>query len=291
MKVKAYTLNTFAKSIEGGNAAGVVPNADSLSECEMRKIAAILGFSETAFVMKSDRADFKVRFFTPNEEVDLCGHATIGTYFTLASLGYIKPGKYSQETGAGVLGIEVKRDLSIMMNQPVPVFYQTIDKEEIADSLGITAAEMPEDLPAQIVSTGLKDIMVPIRNMAALNSIVPDLKKIEEISRRYNAVGYHVFTLESLCCSTAHCRNFAPLYGIPEESATGTSNGALACYLFKYGKIDCGRAGSIVFEQGYTMKKPSEILVSLAVEGEEILEVRVGGKALNLSAIEVELDR
>lgn len=83
MKINAYTLNSFAKTKEGGNPAGVVTNADSLSEEEMRKIAAVLGFSETAFVLKSNAADFKVRFFTPNEEVDLCGHATIATFLLL----------------------------------------------------------------------------------------------------------------------------------------------------------------------------------------------------------------
>ena len=81
MKVKVYILNSFAETAEGGNLAGVVFHADSLTEVDMRKIAAKLGFSETAFVMASDKADFRIRFFTPNEEVDLCGHATIGTFF------------------------------------------------------------------------------------------------------------------------------------------------------------------------------------------------------------------
>ena len=131
-------------------------NADSLSENDMKKIAGILGLSETAFVMKSELADFKVRFFTPTEEVDLCGHATIGTFFTLLNEGYIKPGNYTQETKAGVLNVEVKKDLSIMMNQTPPNFYEVIDKSEIADSLNINIDEIHEKLPVQIVSTGLR---------------------------------------------------------------------------------------------------------------------------------------
>jgi PhzF family phenazine biosynthesis protein len=289
MKIKAYTLNSFAKSIEGGNPAGVVLNADALSENDMKKIAGIIGFSETAFVMKSDLADFKVRFFTPNEEVDLCGHATVATFYALSSQGYIKLGKYSQETKAGVLNVELKEDLSIMMDQNTPSYYEIISKEEIAESLNITTAEMLEDLPVQIVSTGLRDILVPVKNMDILNSINPDFKKVAEISSKYNTIGYHIFTLESLNGSNAHCRNLAPLYGIPEESATGTSNGALACYLFKYGKISNDHAAHIVVEQGYSMKKPSEIVVALTTEEKEILEVKVGGKALNLSEIEVEI--
>ena len=289
MKVKVYRINVFAKSIEGGNPAGVVLNGDALSEEDMKKIASIVGFSETAFVMKSECADFKVRFFTPNEEVDLCGHATIGTYFTLLIQGHIKPGNYTQETKAGVLNVEVKEDLSIMMNQAIPSFYEIINKEEIADSLNISLAEMHEDLPVQIVSTGLRDIIIPIKTMDILNSIKPNFKKVEEISRKYNVIGYHIFTLESLYASTSHCRNLAPLYEIPEESATGTSNGALGSYLFNYGKIDCHQAENIVFEQGYAMKKPSEIIVALTTQDKAILEVKVGGRAMNLPSIEVEV--
>ena len=290
MKVKAYTINSFAKTFEGGNGAGVVLAADYLSDKEMQKIAAILGFSETAFVLKSDTADFKVRFFTPSEEVDLCGHATIGTFFTMGTLGYIKPGKYLQETKAGILGVEIKEDSSIMMSQPLPIFYETIDKNEMIDSLNIDITNISEDLPVQIVSTGLRDIIVPVKNLDVLYSIKPDFKKITEISKKYNAAGYHVFSLETSNASSASCRNFAPLLGIPEESATGTSNGALGCYLYQYGKIDINQSSNIIIEQGYAMKKPSEILVSLTVEENKIAGVKVGGSALNLSSIELDIE-
>ncbi len=289
MKVKVYILSAFAKTREGGNAAGVVTNADSLSEEEMRRIAANLGFSETAFILHSNVADFKVRFFTPNEEVDLCGHATIAIFYALASLGLLKPGTYKQETKAGILGVEIKEDNSVMMNQPVPVFSEIIDKNELAESLNIKASEMPDDLPVQVVSTGIRDIMVPVKSISILNAIKPDMEKIKKISRKYNAVGYHVFSLESLHGAHANCRNFAPLYDIPEESATGTSNGALGCYLYHYGKINNEQATNIVFEQGYSMKKPSEILVSLKTKENEILEVKVGGIAMNLTLSEVEV--
>ena len=115
------------------------------------------------------------------------------------------------------------------------------------------------------------------------------MEKIKQISRKYNAVGYHVFALESLHGANANCRNFAPLYDIPEESATGTSNGALGCYLYHYGKINDEKASNLVIEQGYSMKKPSEIMVSLTVKKNEIFEVKVGGNAMNLVLSEVEI--
>lgn len=289
MKLNVYTLNSFAKTKEGGNPAGIVINADSLSEEEMRKVAAVLGFSETAFVLQSNAADFKVRFFTPNEEVDLCGHATIATFYAMSSLNLLKQGKYRQETRAGILGIEIHNDNFVMMDQSIPVFSEIIDKDEVADSLNISTSQISEDLLVQVVSTGLRDIMVPVRNIEILDAIRPEMNKVKEISQKYNTVGYHVFSLESLHSANAYCRNFAPLYGIPEESATGTSSGALGCYLYRYGKINEEQASNIIFEQGYSMKKPSEIRVSLMVKGNEILEVKVGGSAMNLSLTEIEI--
>lgn len=289
MFIKAYTLNTFTKFSNGGNAAGVVLDADDLAVEQMKSIASILGYSETAFVMKSSLADFKVRFFTPNEEIDLCGHATIGTYSVLSNLGRIRPGNYTQETLAGILNIEVKSDLSIMMNQPIPVFYEAIDKDEIADSLNIQVDKISNSMPIQIVSTGLRDIMIPVNSIDVLHSIQPDFEKIKSISKKYNVIGYHVFTMESENNFNVQCRNFAPLFGIPEESATGTSNGALACYLYKYGQISETQAERVIFEQGYTMNKPSEIIVSLSVSDKEILEVKIGGRSSNQFETKVEI--
>jgi len=289
MNVKVYTLNSFAKTAVGGNEAGVVIDANSLTESEMRKIAALIGFSETAFVLHSDIADYKVRFFTPKEEVDLCGHATIATFFTLATLGLIKSGQYRQETKAGVLGIEVKADYSIMMNQSLPTFSEILDKAEIADSLNIDLLQILQDLPVQIISTGLRDIIIPVTSLNALKSINPDYDKIKNISSKYNAVGYHVFTLESEEGANASCRNFAPLYDIPEESATGTSNGALGCYLYEHGVIDKSQTTTLIFEQGYSMNKPSEIRVIIGIKENEIIEVKVGGNAVNLNCVTLDI--
>ena len=286
--MKAYTIHAFAKTEEGGNPAGVVLHADDLSVNHMKKIAAFLKFSETAFVMKSNFADFEVRFFTPLSEVDLCGHATIGTFSVLLNKKIIKPGFYSQQTRAGILSVEARKDTTIMMNQPVPVFAETVDKAEIADSLNIALDAFMPDLPAGIVSTGLRDIIVPVKTMERLDSICPDWDKVRHISKKYNVAGYHLFTQETVTGANAHCRNFAPLLGIPEESATGTSSGALASYLFYFGVFGKEDCEALVFEQGYSMNKPSEIQASLRIEGNEIQEVRVGGKSLNLSSVEID---
>ena len=288
MGVKVYTMDSFAKIQGGGNPAAIVLNADALTEVEMQKLAEKIGFSETAFITSSKCADFRIRFFTPTEEVDLCGHATIGAFYLMAERGIIKLGNYLQETRAGILNVEVTPGHLIMMDQAKPEFYEVIDRNEIADSLNLKTEELSEDLQPQITSTGMRDIMVPIRSLEILKRAVPDMDKVAAVSRKYNVIGYHLFTLETLG-GTAHCRNLAPLYGIPEESACGTANGALSAYLYHHKKISETQALNIVMEQGYTMNMPSEILASLVLKDGEIDRVRVGGKAMNIKEIEVEL--
>ena len=288
MEIKAYTLNAFGKTEKGGNPAGVVLNSENLSVKQMKLIAKEVGFSETAFVSSSNVADFKVRFFTPSEEVNLCGHATIATFYLLSELGMVNSGKYTQETKAGVLDIEVMRDKTILMTQSLPEFFGIIDKVEIADSLNISVDNMT-NMPVEIVSTGLRDIIVPIRTLDSLLSIKPNFDKISKISEKYGAIGYNVFTLETKLEGTAHSRNFAPLYSIPEESATGTATGALSSYLFKHQILSMEKLDNLIFEQGYCMYMPSEIKASLAVDKDNIKKVRVGGKGSNLKTIVVEI--
>jgi PhzF family phenazine biosynthesis protein len=275
-KICFYTSSAFAKIKKGGNPAGIVLDADGLNEALKQKLAARIGFSETAFIEKSTAADIKTTFFTPTAEVDLCGHATIAVFSLLFELGRIRAGKYCQETKAGILGVEVQKDGTIFMEQALPKFGDAVDAGEVARSLGMGPRSLLPDLPAQIVSTGLCDIIVPVTSLLNLK---PDFNEIAAISKKYRAVGYHVFSLETKYRATAHCRNFAPLFGIPEEAATGTSSGALACYLFKHGTISEEQARRLVFEQGYGMKRPSEILVRLDFKGHEIERVHVGGRA------------
>jgi PhzF family phenazine biosynthesis protein len=277
--IKVFVLNAFAKTKTGGNPAGVVLDADTMSIPFKQKLAAKVGFSETAFVQRSDVADFKISFFTPTEEVALCGHATIAAFSLLNELGRIPAGCFRQETKAGILGVEVQKDGTVFMEQTLPSFKKSVDRSEVAQSLGIRVDSLVPELAVQIVSTGLRDIMVPVATLHELFNLKPDFEKIAEISKKHRTVGFHVFTQETKFKSAAHCRNFAPLYGIPEEAATGTSSGALACYLFKHGKIAHGQTQRLVFEQGYCLRRPSEIIVRLDTEKKEIRRVQVGGKA------------
>lgn len=278
MDIEVFILNSFAKTANGGNPAGVVLNSN-LSYTQMQNIAREVGFSETAFLNKTGEKSYEAKYFTPVAEVDLCGHATIAAFSLLKFKKMIQNGICFLNTKAGLININVN-DNNIFMTQKTPEFYEIIPPDEIFECLNIKNEDLIKNLPIQVISTGLRDIIVPIKNLKTLLSMKPDFDKITELSRKYNTIGIHAFSLETMFNSTAHCRNFAPLYDIPEESATGTASGALASYLFKYKLINSENVKNIIFEQGYVMNKPSEIFASLDTQEDNILAVNVGGNAL-----------
>jgi len=288
MKTKVYISNAFVKNGKGGNPAGIVINADNLNEQDMQYIAKRVGLSETAFIQTSNKASFKTRFFTPNAEVDLCGHATIASFSFLFQQKLIPAGKHSQESKAGILGLEILPDGTVFMSQTTPEFSEVLPHETTASILNIRTENLMPDIPVQVVSTGLRDIIIPVENLKTLFSIKPDMKKLSRLSEQYKVIGCHAFTLETKYNATAHCRNFAPLYGIDEEAATGTSNGALSCYLFHYKKLSEISLENLVFEQGYSMNEPSEIRAKLKTVNNEIKEICVGGKAVLIKEITVD---
>lgn len=277
--IRVYTIDAFAKSGETatGNPAGFVLNVE-LTEMEMRSIAAVVGFSETAFVTDcrneatEGQVDFKVRFFTPNEEVDLCGHATIGLFSGLYQLGIITEGQWVQETKAGILRVNVEAGGKVLMEQAEPQMTEIVKEESVAASLGLSSEELHDTLPCQIVSTGLRDLLIPVRDVIALEKIITNDKAISEISEKWDITGYHVFALTGP--DSARCRNFAPLYAIPEEAATGTSNGSLTAYLANY----LNESDHFTFIQGVEMGLPSQINTEIDSQG----KVWVGGFACHL---------
>jgi PhzF family phenazine biosynthesis protein len=286
MKIRVYRLSSFTDKIDGGNPAGVVLNADNLKEGEMKYIAKEVGYSETAFVLKSDKADFKVRFFTPVKEVELCGHATIATFSLLTKKEFIKFGKYKQETKAGLLGIQINEKGEVMMDQNIPYFGEYLDKKIIAEALNISENDFYEEYPVQIVSTGLKDIIVPIKSFNKMNFLLPNFDTIAKICLENESAGFHIFSLERDYFH-ASCRNFAPHLGIKEESATGTASGALASYFVENGIYSPNE--EMVFEQGYKMKKPSKIKAIVKSNNGIYEKVKVGGEAVIIDEISIEI--
>jgi len=292
MEITVYCIRSFTKNNLGGNPAGVVLAADKLNSQQMQSIAQQVDYSETAFVSADDHCDFNVRFFTPTDEVDFCGHATLAAFSLLFEKGLIENRRYTQQTKAGELGVTVSVDKIVTMEQALPKFLGTIASNDAADLLQIEPEHFKSTcLPCEIVSTGLADILIPVP-FGTLDNIKPDLDKISDFSKKYKAVGLHVFEIPIEPSNiTANCRNFAPLFGIPEESATGSACGALACYLAKHDVI-CSR--KYTFEQGRNMDSPSMLYAQVAehkVGSEsEIESVTVSGTAYCFDKIGIDLN-
>ncbi|ELO8893664.1 PhzF family phenazine biosynthesis protein [Listeria monocytogenes] len=267
MDISVYVASAFSKNNKGGNKAGVVLNEPTLSTAQKMAIAKQLGYAETAFLTESNCADFKLEYFTPKEEVALCGHATIGTFAILMHLNKIHKNRYTIETNSGVLTITIKED-TIFMEQNQPTFYEVIPPNNITGCFDLNL--LNANYPIQIVSTGL---IIPVKSEADLYALKPNFEKVKEVSKQYEVVGMHLYTFSD---DRIICRNLAPLFDINEEAATGTSNGALACYLYKNHYL---RKENYVFEQGYSLHSPSEIFVNLVIcDKGEIEKVYVGGK-------------
>ncbi len=291
--MKFYIVDAFTTSVFGGNPAGVVILPDGMdfpSDEIMIKTAAELRYSETAFIKNLGDGQFNIRYFTPAAEVDLCGHATIGSFKALLYAGVIEDNRrYINHTLAGDLEIAVK-DGSILMDMASPVKIDEItDTAALEELYGIMGLDYQEQkkagvrLTPQMISTGLPDIMMPVASLEALDAIAPDFPALSKLSEKYEVVGVHAFTLD---CGgkegeTCHVRNFAPLYDIDEEAATGTSNGALTYYGYLNGFIKAG--DDCCFVQGEKMGRPSEIRSHIDAG----CSVKVGGNAVILAEGEI----
>lgn len=299
-RVKFKHVDAFTSQPFSGNPAGVITEAEGLTDEVMQQIAAEINLSETAFVFKpsTEEANFKVRFFTPLKEVALAGHPTIAAFHALAEEGAIflsEPmTKAIQETGAGLLPVEFHlergRVKKIMSQQPKPTF-EPYNKplSELASALGIEESDISEtDLPVEIVSTGLPDLIVPVKQLSAVEQIKPNFYDLTVLSQEAGVVSIHVFTFETITpVAMVHTRDFAPAVGIMEDPATGTANGALGAYLVKNTAVRGNSPITIVAEQGYILGRPSEVIVEVHFSGDEVKLIKVGGGAVTVMEGEI----
>lgn len=284
--MEAYVMDAFSTQIFGGNQAGVVLPDRELSDALMQQIAGEFKHSETAFVRVENDGSVTLRYFTPAGEVDLCGHATIASFALLRQLGKIGDGLCTAHTKAAELSIEVSGDTVWMEMAPPKVLraLECCEVEDLYSAYGLNYSDKPEGMEPKIVSTGLADIMMPVNDHDTLMRAVQNEPMVTEISRNYDCTGVHMFCLGDTC--TAYCSNYAPLYDIPEECATGTSNGALTYYLSRYGIVKEGEEN--IFVQGEHMHRPSEIRSRLTVKNGEPM-VLIGGRAVMSLACDLKI--
>jgi len=287
-RIKVKQVDAFTTVPFGGNPAAVVIDAEGLTEEEMQRIAQEMNLSETAFVTSSERADFRVRFFTPIQEIDLAGHPTIATFHALVEEGLIAAHDgvvtVMQELNVGVLPIEIEIEAGVakrvIMTQQKPLFASAYAASSWAEALGIDKAEILEGYPLQIVSTGTPQLMIPVKSLTTLRLLRPDFEAMAALTEQGDFSSVHVFTLETFSEEAdVHARHFAPGAGVREDPVSGSASGGMAAYLVYYGLVD---KSSLVAEQGHLIGRPGLVYIDLEKEGDEITTVKVGGSAVTV---------
>ena len=286
MERKLWIYDSFTNEKFKGNPAGVVLDGKGLEEDQMQLIARELGYPETVFIFKDD-SKIKVRFFTPKEEIDLCGHATIAYGTALVESGMIDvnegENRIDIETNLGILPIiitmENKKIKNIMMYQASPKLSKDfiLDREKLAKSLNISKDNFREDIDIVKAYTGVWDLMIPLKSKEALDNIDGNMNLIKELSRELGIISLHPFYLDEN--KQLYARNLAPIVDIDEEAATGTSNGALTYYLYSLGIVRDREEISVI--QGEQMGRKSEIRGKIQIENGEV-KVLIGGTALKI---------
>jgi trans-2,3-dihydro-3-hydroxyanthranilate isomerase len=286
MEHRFYTLDVFTNSRFEGNPLAVFTDGDSLSNDQMQAIAREMNLAETVFVQKptDERALARLRIFTTREELKLAGHPVVGTWFLLAELGVVPAQEggvhVMQETGAGVLPVEIRfkdgRPQRVTMTQTEAVFRPIkFKKAALAKSLGLTPKDFDPHLDPECVSTGIFNLMVPLRNRAALGKISMNMFELRKLLGKNSTMAY-CFALSGN--SKVFSRGMLP-WEIYEDPATGSAAGSLGAYLVKHGKLAAGHTLSIL--QGEEMGRPSHIEVEVTQRGKKLVP-RVSGAAVKV---------
>lgn len=261
---RVQLVDAFTEEPMTGNPAGVLTDATGLTDDQMAAVANELGASETAFVRRSEDADRRLRYFSPESEVDLCGHATVAAMSALYDRAQITADSYTVETNVGVLDVEVEPDGTVWFTQSEPEIRPVdLDIGRVADALGLDEPALTEvgaDLPLSYASTGLPFLMVPVSYFEQLSAVDPDPDAIAKLCESVDAQGLYAFTFDTLdSASTLHGRAFVPRLGIPEDPVTGTASGAVCAYLRHHGALD--QPDPLVCEQGHFLDRPGRVLV------------------------------
>ncbi len=272
-----YHVDAFTTQPFGGNPAGVVLEADGLDERDMQLIARELKHSETAFVLAPRQGgSYRIRFFTPMQEVGLCGHATIAAAWVLHRERKV-PAALRQETNVGILDLRIDRTTVWMTQAPPRVEPVELATGEIADILNIMPADIAVSIgPIQRAYTGNHHLIVPIWTREAIDETIPDLARLARLNVDLRCETTHLWCAKDLATSeTIYTRDFAPAVGVPEDPVTGTANGALGGYLALNKLL---KKSEFVVEQGNAIDRPGRVVVRATTSS-----VEIGGEAVIVS--------
>ncbi|NOU17998.1 MAG: PhzF family isomerase [Bacteroidales bacterium] len=299
LKLIVYQIDSFTKERFKGNPAGVVVNADELSDEQMLMIARELNNSETAFLFSpdEDNCDGVIRYFTPKVEVPACGHATIAAMYAKALEENLESCVLRIKTRIGILSFEIIKlddDYQVIMSQGKFELNPPLDNktsQRLIDALGITKSDLDERCPIQIASTGHSKVMIGIKSRIELNSLTPNFQELIDLSKQIKCNGYFVFTFDSDDKEILiYGRMFAPISGVNEDPVTGNANGPLGGYLLQNRIIEAkGNNFEFKGRQGEAMGRLGTIGVKVTLINDKISLIQLKGNAVKVFKTIIEI--
>ena len=293
-RIRIFQVDAFTTERFTGNPAGVVLDADTLTDAEMLAIARELNNADTAFVLKPDGSDheLRVRFFTPRTEASFVGHATIATHFVLSHDGAQRPagGRIRQRQKSGIVDVEVRgQDAArrIAVRQPAPPLGRQLnDRERLAvlDALALSTGDIDTRCPLRIVGGAGTRLMIGVRSTDQLKQLKPDFLRLTTLSAQLGAAGFFVFTLSHAMpgCLT-ESRMFCPALGIPEDPVSGNAHGLLGAYLAEQGLLpQSGATAQFTGAQGHHVHRAGRVDVELEFTDGKLDGVWIVGQAVEI---------
>ncbi|MDW5525352.1 PhzF family phenazine biosynthesis protein [Carnobacterium maltaromaticum] len=287
-KIKVGHYQAFSQVPNEGNPAGVVFGAEELSVKEMQKIAQTVGFNETVFVLPSEKADYRLRYFTPGHEIDLCGHGTMAATYGICQNYGVQEG-FHFETNVGQIKVEYHLATGkIKMEQTDAKFKPfTGNVKALCGALGIEVADLDDRYPIEYGNTGIWTLLLPIKNLASFKRMQPQNQLFAKILTEIPTASIHPFSLEAYGERVnLHGRHFSSSFsGTVEDPVTGTASGVMGAYYLK--EIAKVPIVELAIEQGHEMSRPGEVSVMAKQLGNKI-EVAISGVACFVEELEVE---
>jgi trans-2,3-dihydro-3-hydroxyanthranilate isomerase len=273
--------DVFTDTALQGNQVAVFTDARGIPEETLQPLAREVNFSETVYVYPAEQGGHvRIRIYTPTVEIPFAGHPTLGTAFILAAP--LQLDEIKLETGVGIVPVRLEREGPRItfgwMDQPIPPVKPYDHPAELFAALGVSGST----LPVEVYDNGLQHVYVALRSEDEVAALEPDMTAL---ARLPDVLGVNCFAGEGTRWKT---RMFAPGGGVPEDPATGSAAGPLACHLARHGRIAFG--DEIEISQGAEIKRPSKLYARVEGSREQISKVEVGGSAVTVARGEFKLD-
>ncbi|HJS22428.1 MAG TPA: PhzF family phenazine biosynthesis isomerase [Steroidobacteraceae bacterium] len=287
---RVFQVDAFTQKMFAGNPAGVVLDADDLSDTEMQQIAREVGRGDTAFVLAptSSEHDLRMRFFTPKCEVPFVGHATLAAHHVRATLSGPSPRPLRQQSGTGLISVDTRETpagIEIGMRLPAPKAVRRLESQELdalLDALGVSHVDIEPRIPVEIYATRNARLLLGLRHAQSLETLKPNLEALARLTPHVGADGYFVFALnDAREHARVESRMFCPAIGVPEDAVSGNAHSMLGALLVRHGLLQgSGNVARLHGTQGRSVGRPGEVSVEVELRDREPQSVRISGTAV-----------